>query len=1117
MSTFRLVSLLSCATLSLFGVSSCGSGGGEDSPRISDPAAGSFWSGSRVIRWTPLETSGEVTIELSDGAGWETIVEGSEDDGRYRWNTSTAADGGTYRVRVRTAHEDPLVSGVFTLDNTAPAIVLTSPVGGELWGGSRDITWTTLDTNPEFVDLLVSNNSGASYDLALGVAAPDDGLHTWETGTEPDGTTYRAQIMATDKAGNSSGMVSSLMDFELDNTAPQVTLTAPLGGEDWDLERSVTWLTSDPNPGTVELELSTNSGASYDQLVVSAAPDTGSYAWATGYAPDGDAMRMRVTATDGAGNVSGPDVSPGDFTVTNLRLLDPVHYLDVNLNAEIDAGDELYLLYDKEIVVNDPSVDDLSLPVANDGFGDGAVVSMGPELHAVVVILGTDPVLRTRGAFSTDETSPGRPGAIDISTSMTPDAIEDALTGRDAAPSGPKDIISGFVVDEPMPAWGETASGGALGDLDGDGDLDLVVTSTGGGADVCFSGDGAGWWSVAQSFGTTDSRDVALGDLDGDGDLDAVVAAGGANLVWTNDGQGNLVDSGLRLGASDSLAVLLADLDGDGDLDLAFGNGSNQVDTIWWNDGAGSFTDSGQALCGSTSAALAAGDLDLDGDLDLVVAVHGANSCVLLNDGTGQFSLGVVVTLTDAQDVALGDLNGDGRLDAFFAALGQSEVMLGDGQGGFGPTWDYLGNNDHRAVCLIDLDGDGDLDGVTAKYLDSERFWLNDGNARFKEDPRRGRPDNSTDVLVGNVDGDGDLDLVLVNDLHAHRTYRSSLAGGQPSASLVDSGTSLGDWVSGRAAAGDVDGDGDLDLIVPDRTGTVGVLLGDGAGALEPGTSFGDTDGRGGALFDADQDGDLDYLQWIGDPGTIIDVLWLGDGNGGFSAAPVTLGADTLPAGDLDRDGDDDLVVVGATQFEVWDGDGAGGFSPSGQTGTTSGLVQWAFGDLDSDGDLDMVYARDTDLQIWAGDGAGGLSLATTITPGGVTADLSVTDYDCDGDSDLVVATDQGLAMLRNDGGLSFSSMGTTGPAVSLSQVLAMDFNEDGYTDFLVIAEEASSYYMVAGDGTNSLSTPPATMVTDMAWGITVDLDSDGDLDVYWSCGDTLSFTAAADRVDLFD
>ena len=185
---------------------------------------------------------------------------------------------------------------------------------------------------------------------------------------------------------------------------------------------------------------------------------------------------------------------------------------------------------------------------------------------------------------------------------------------------------------------------------------------------------------------------VALGDLDGDGDLDAMFANSGPNTVWTNDGTGNFTNSGQELGNSDSLSVALGDLDGDGDLDAMVGNES-QPNTVWTNDGNGTFSKTGQALGNSRSTSVALGDLDLDGDVDAMVAngaeirqpntvwrnepsnygLHLAITQLIVQNSqmnseitdlqTDIIQLQEIVALCCAQGNCPADLNGDGVVD----------------------------------------------------------------------------------------------------------------------------------------------------------------------------------------------------------------------------------------------------------------------------------------------------------------------------------------------------------------------------------------------------------------------------------------------------------------------
>ena len=130
--------------------------------------------------------------------------------------------------------------------------------------------------------------------------------------------------------------------------------------------------------------------------------------------------------------------------------------------------------------------------------------------------------------------------------------------------------------------------------------LPLVITGAVG-AQAPFT-----YIDTGQKLGAAYSSFVALGDLDGDGDLDAWVANYlGPNAVWLNDGDAGFGDSGQALGQRNSFAVALGDLDADGDLDAWVAN-YDQPNSIWFNDGAGRFTDSGQTLGAARSNGVAA-------------------------------------------------------------------------------------------------------------------------------------------------------------------------------------------------------------------------------------------------------------------------------------------------------------------------------------------------------------------------------------------------------------------------------------------------------------------------------------------------------------------------------
>jgi hypothetical protein len=288
----------------------------------------------------------------------------------------------------------------------------------------------------------------------------------------------------------------------------------------------------------------------------------------------------------------------------------------------------------------------------------------------------------------------------------------------------------------------------ALGDLDGDGDLDAFIGNAGttvGDVDQIWLNDGrGGFYQSSQNLRSSSNGGLALGDLDGDGDLDAFVGQlVGADQVWLNDGAGVFTNSNQALGDLHAYAIALGDLDGDNDLDAFVANGgiiNDDPNQVWLNDGNGVFSNPYAGLGTADSTGVDLGDLDGDGDLDAFVANQGGQANqVWFNDGSGRFNQGdQPLGGGDSRDVRLGDLDGDGDLDALvananlFAGEGEANrVWLNDGTGAFSRVPYGLGRSTSLGVDLGDLDGDGDLDafvgnaGTDVSGGASDRVWFN--------------------------------------------------------------------------------------------------------------------------------------------------------------------------------------------------------------------------------------------------------------------------------------------------------------------------------------------------------------------------------------------------------
>ncbi len=349
-----------------------------------------------------------------------------------------------------------------------------------------------------------------------------------------------------------------------------------------------------------------------------------------------------------------------------------------------------------------------------------------------------------------------------------------------------------------------------------------------------------------------DTRAVALGDLDGDGDIDAAFVNNGRNTVYFNDGSGGLVIGNEIPGVNDqnsnSRDVALADFNGDGYLDFVKAEfGQNQATRVLFNNGsggtqifaAGDFVDVGPTSL--KAWAVAAGDMNGDGFPDLVIGADGDDVQIAFNDGYGNFTAPVDVVDTeamggdvDAVAIALGDIDNDNDLDIVAGLrLGSTRIFFNEGDGTFNLTTEAAGATESPipsnnlvfsgTIALGDVNGDGWLDIVVGNDTTSgantqdNRLFLNAQSSPYFPTTSLAFTDRdyTTGVELVDVDLDGDLDLVTSDRAGANTAGTNKLyinnAGTLPAAGTP---ITAGSNISSDVALGDLDGDGDLDMVV---------------------------------------------------------------------------------------------------------------------------------------------------------------------------------------------------------------------------------------------------------------------------------------------------------------
>ena len=664
-----------------------------------------------------------------------------------------------------------------------------------------------------------------------------------------------------------------------------------------------------------------------------------------------------------------------------------------------------------------------------------------------------------------------------------------------------------------------TTSSVALGDLNGDGSLDLVLGSSGGLPSQVYLNDGHGGYTATAAPinpGGNRTLSVALGDFNGDGSLDLVLGNDWEDSqVYLNDGRGNFTPTASPLGGNDTHSVAVGDLDGNGTLDILLSEYSGWSQ-VYLNDGKGNFTPTASPVNPviNFTQSVALGDLNGDGSLDLVLGNDGESSQVYLNDGLGNFTPTVTPlnAANPTRSVALGDLNGDGNLDILLGNYRQpSQVYLNDGHGGFSaiaPITLNPAGNFTTSASLGDINGDGTVDILLGNDGPSQ-VYLNDGKASFTTTSTALNPDgnHTQSVVLGDLNGDGALDIMLGNLIYLNDGQRNFTPSAAPINPAATSRTR-------SVALGDLNGDGNLDVLLGNFGQPSQVYLNSGQGSftatVAPINSSVGNATYSVALGDLNGDGSLDII--LGNYGEPSQV-YLNDGLGNFTPTISSLNpggnaTTSVALGDLDNNGSLDLVLGNSGQpSRVYLNDGLGNITPAASPlnpgGSTTTSV--ALGDINGDGSLDILLGNNGPSRIYLNDGHGNFTpTAASFNPGGnATQSVALGDINGDGALDLVLGNygePSQVYLNLNDGQGRFTPMtAPVNPAGNYAYGVALgDFNGDGALDIVLGSNgQPSRVYLNDGHGnvtpTAASLNPIGNATQSVAMG---DINGDGSVDI---------------------
>lgn len=633
---------------------------------------------------------------------------------------------------------------------------------------------------------------------------------------------------------------------------------------------------------------------------------------------------------------------------------------------------------------------------------------------------------------------------------------------------------------------------GELAFADVDGDLDLDVLVVGNDQNAFFNrgihlyiNQGSGLYTIGDvsNLVAVNLSAVAFADVDGDLDMDVLISgnevSGDASTkLYLNDGTGLFnVQPATTFEDVDQGEIEFNDVDSDGDVDVfisGLNNSSQVIGKLYLNDGFGNYTeDVVNTFNGSWSGEVEFVDLDGDLDDDLFIAGN-IMSSVYFNDGLGNFSLDLTSTIDSMYhcDAQFYDLDADSDLDLIISGFVQGGILKAqrynnDGAGNFSfDTVSTLNGLYWPNISIFDFNDDSFVDvlitGRNSSALEVAEYYQNDGLDSLYAQvgmPFQAMMSGSTKFI--DLDSDGDKDFIQSGqELGGLFCNVYDNAGG---GIWNEVGNSVFEGVKYSSVDfADIDGDNDLDAFISgmnaENVPYSQLYQNDGLGnyTLLTGSTIEPVYYSSCKFGDVDNDGDNDLMvTGAPDGGNDFTRLYKNNGSGVFTidfSTPFNqIATGTIDLFDMDGDNDLDIVLTGdygtSNIFNLLINDGTGVFTLAPYNSFLQGIYNGAVAieDVDGDNDLDIFAASGAYSRLYINDGSGDFSYsgANMFNNNGATA-VDFADVDLDGDPDLCLAGTSGSIpytdIFLNDGNGNFTVQ--TGTSFSGANQATVNFSD---------------------------------------------------------------------------